>query len=695
MGAPPGAPTTKNRTLSPNDGLPARPTEGDWPYGFARNFLEPGPTCKNGTPLENEETMKEKFELLFSPLRVKNLVLKNRLVLPPMGTSYATSFGSVTPRFISYHRERAAGGVAINLVEFAVVEPWGKLNPNMVGVYEDSHIPGLKSLAEAVHQAGGKIGLQLGHPGRRARSSINGGRRPCAPSPLPEMGGETPYEMSASQIDYLQECFKKAAERAKAAGFDAVEIHAAHGYLIHQFLSPLTNRRTDEYGGSLENRSRFALEVLARIREGVGDEYPIFCRISGDDFLEGGSSLAEAKLFARYLEKGGADLIDVSAGVLESAERTVPPMAIEHGCNLPMVEEIKSQTNLPVMCVGRIKTLEEAERILQKKSADLIAMGRALLADPDLPRKGREGGNVRPCIGCNQGCIDRLYNGFPITCLVNARVGREAAIPSTGKARIAKRIAVIGGGPAGLEFARVASERGHKITLYEKEKELGGRFRIASLPPTRGEISEFVDYLIRSIRSLGVKIEMGVSVNAEDLAKSADFDEIVVADGARPVSLPLAEKAPNCFFAEDVLQGRAFLGAKIVILGGGMVGCETAERLAQDGKRVTIVEQLPEIARDMEARTRKLMLARLNSSGVEIICNTVVERLERDRVICRQGGLTFEIEGVEGTVLALGYKAESPTPCISSKKIHRIGDCVQARKAIEAVHEGFLLAMEI
>jgi 2,4-dienoyl-CoA reductase-like NADH-dependent reductase (Old Yellow Enzyme family)/thioredoxin reductase len=639
--------------------------------------------------------MKEKFEILFSPFTIKSLVLKNRLVMPPMGTSYATSFGEVTPRFISYHRERAAGGVGINLVEFTFVEAWGRLSSHMLAIYDDSHIPGLKSLVEAVHQAGGKIGIQIGHAGRRAGSSINGGRRPWAPSPIPELGGEIPYEMNQSQIDYLQECFKKAAQRAKQAGFDAVELHTAHGYLIHQFLSPLSNNRSDRYGGSLENRSRFALETLARIREGVGDEFPIFCRISGDEFVEGGSSLAEAKVFAQFLEKGGADVIDVSAGVLESAERTVPPMAVEHGCNVGLTEKIKRHVNLPVICVGRIKTLEEAELILQKKSADLIAMGRALIADPELPRKARAGGNVRPCIGCNQGCIDRLYNGLAITCLVNARVGREFQIPSLGKAPISKKIAVMGGGPAGLEFARVASERGHKVTLYEKERELGGRFRIASIPPKRSEINEFVEYLIRSIRSLGVKTEMGVLVKPEDLAKLEDFDEVVVAVGGVPISFPMGEMPSNVSFAEDVLQKKAHLGAKIVVVGGGMVGCETAEWIAENGRQVTLLEQLPEIAGDMESRTRKLMLARLNSNRVEILCNVVVERVEKDRVMYRQEGLTFEIERVDHIVLALGYRADSLTLRLESQRVHRIGDCLQPRKALEAVHEGFLLGVEI
>jgi 2,4-dienoyl-CoA reductase-like NADH-dependent reductase (Old Yellow Enzyme family)/thioredoxin reductase len=639
--------------------------------------------------------MTKKFDILFSPFTVKNLFLKNRMVYPPMGTSYATRFGSVTPRLISYHRERAAGGVGINWVEFTVVEPRGKLNPHMLGIYDDSHIPGLKSLVAAVHEAGGKIGIQLGHAGRRAKSSINGGRRPWGPSPFSEIGGEIPQEMNQSQIDYLQECFQKAARRAKEAGFDAVEIHAAHGYLIHQFLSPLSNRRTDSYGGSIENRCRFALETLARVREGVGEDYPLFCRISADEFVEGGSSLSEAKAFARFLEEAGADGIDVSAGVLESAERSVPPMAVEQGCNAGLAAEIKRAIGLPLICVGRIKSAEEAELILKKKSADLIAMGRALIADPELPRKAKEGGEIRPCIGCNQGCIDRLYNGLAITCMVNARVGREYQIPSLGRASISKKIAVIGGGPAGLEFSRVASLRGHRVTLFEKESELGGRFRIASIPPRRKEISEFIDYLAGSIRSSGVKTEMGVSIQPGHWAQAGDFDEVVVAVGGVPICLPLPESQSNIVLAEDVLQDKIPLGMKVVVIGGGMVGCETAEWIAQQGRQVIIVEQLPEVARDMEVRTLKLLLERLESHRVEIICGTQVECLAGSRVICRQGGLRFDIEEADNIVLALGYR---PNPLILQlpvNKVHQIGDCIQPRKAIEAVHEGFLLGAEI
>jgi 2,4-dienoyl-CoA reductase-like NADH-dependent reductase (Old Yellow Enzyme family)/thioredoxin reductase len=622
--------------------------------------------------------LEEQFAAVFSPFRVKNLTLKNHIVLPPMATWYATNCGEVTPRLVSYHQERAAGGVGLNIVEFTVVDALRKLDPHQLGIYDDSHIPGLTELVQAVHEAGGKIAIQIAHGGRRTRSAQNGGRRPWAPSAISELGGEIPYEMSQSQIEYLEDCFLQAARRAKQAGFDAIEIHNAHGYLIHQFLSPLSNQRTDKYGGTLENRSRFALEILARVRQAVGDDFPISCRISGDEFLDGGVSLAEAKLFAKLLEKGGADLIQVSAGVLESTERTIPPQAQEHGCNIGLAAEIKRSVNIPVIGVGRIKTLQEAETLLRENKVDLVAMGRAHIADPELLQKAR-----------------RLYTGFAITCLVNARVGREYELRFLGKATASKKIAVIGGGPGGMEFARVASSRGHKVTLFEKDKELGGRFRIAAIAPKKGEINEFIDYLSRSLREQGVEIKTGVAIKAEDLVKLNDFDEIVIAAGGDPVRLPVADAQANVAVAEDVLQNKIVLGSKIVVVGGGMVGCETADWIAQNGKQVVIVEQLAQIANDVESRTRKMLLARLESHKVEIICNAKAERFGKNKVVCSQAGIRFDIEGVDNIVLALGYRANGLMPQIPSAKVHRIGDCVEPRKAMSAIHEAFLLATEM
>ena len=638
--------------------------------------------------------MNEQFSAVFTPFTVKNLTLKNRIVLPPMATQYATTSGEVTPRLIAYHQERAAGGVGLNIVEFTGPEA-RRRRPNQAGIYDDALIPGLTALVTAVHEAGGKIAIQIAHAGRRTRSAMTNGLRPWAPSAIPELGGEVPYEMSQSQIDYMEDCFMQAARRAKQAGFDAIEIHCAHGYLIHQFLSPLSNRRTDKYGGSLENRARFSLEILALAREAVGNDFPISCRISGDEFLEGGATLADGKEYAKLLEKAGADIINVSAGVLESTERTIPPQAQPRGCNIGLAAAIKQSVNIPVIGAGRIKTLQEADALLREKKVDLVAMGRALIADPELLKKAQVGGNIRPCIACNQGCIGRLYANLPITCVVNARTGREYELRSFEKAPVPKKIAVIGGGPGGMEFARVAAGRGHKITLFEKEAELGGKFRIAAITPKKGEISEFVQYQTRALIELGVEIKTGAAIALEDLSKLSDFDEIVIAAGGDPIRLPAMDGQSNVSLAEDVLENKAVLGSKVVVVGGGMVGCETADWLAQSGKQVIILEQLPQFATDVETRTRKMLLQRLATQKVDMICNAKAERFNKDKVVCSQVGVEFTIEGVDNIVLALGYKPNSAFSQAQSSRIHKLGDCVEPRKAMASIHEGFLLGTRI
>ncbi len=638
--------------------------------------------------------MSEQFAAVFTPFTVKNLTLKNRIVLPPMATRYTTTSGEVTPRLIAYHRERTAGGVGLNIMEFTGPDV-RRRHPHQAGIYDDALILGLTALVKAVHEAGGKIAIQLAHAGRRTRSAMTNGLRPWAPSAIPELGGEVPYEMSQSQIDYMEDCFMQAARRAKQAGFDAIEIHCAHGYLIHQFLSPLSNRRTDKYGGSLENRARFSLEILAQAREAVGDDFPIFCRISGDEFLEGGATLADGKEYAKLLEKAGADIIHVSAGVLESTERTIPPQAQPRGCNIGLAAAIKQSVNIPVIGAGRIKTLQEADALLREKKVDLVAMGRALIADPELMNKTQVGGNIRPCIACNQGCIDRLYASLAITCVVNARTGREYELRSLEKALVSKKIAVIGGGPGGMEFARVAAERGHKITLFEKEAELGGKFRIAAIAPKKGEISEFVQYQSRALKELGVEIKTGAAIALEDLSKLSDFDEIVIAAGGDPVRLPAKEGQSNVSLAEDVLENKVVLGSKVVVVGGGMVGCETADWLAQSGKQVIILEQLPLFATDVEIRTRKMLLQRLAAQKVDMICNAKAEQFNKDKVVCSQGGVEFTIEGVDNIVLALGYKPNGAFLQAQSSRIHKLGDCVEPRKAMAAIHEGFLLGTRI
>jgi pyruvate/2-oxoglutarate dehydrogenase complex dihydrolipoamide dehydrogenase (E3) component len=305
------------------------------------------------------------------------------------------------------------------------------------------------------------------------------------------------------------------------------------------------------------------------------------------------------------------------------------------------------------------------------------------------------GGNIRPCLACNQSCIGRLYAGLAITCLVNARAGREYELRSLAKAPVPKKIAVIGGGPGGMEFARVAAERGHKVILFEKEAALGGNFRIAAIPPKKGEIGDFVQYQSRALKELGVEIRTGVAIALQDLSGLNDFDEIVIAAGGDPIRPPAAEGQGNVCLPEDVLQNKVALGSNVVVIGGGMVGCETADWLAESGKQVTVLEQLPQLAADVEIRTRKMLLLRLASHKVNTICNAKAERFGKDKVVYSEGGVESTIEGVDNIVLALGYRPNGAISQLPSKKVHKLGDCVEPRKAMAAIHEGFLLGTRV
>ncbi|MEM3726324.1 MAG: NADH:flavin oxidoreductase, partial [Candidatus Bathyarchaeia archaeon] len=395
---------------------------------------------------------------LFEPFQIGTMKLKNRIVMPPMGTNFSNEDGTVTQRLTNYHVERAKGGVGLIIVEGAYVEPRGKGSIKQLGVDHDNKIPGLRDLVTAVKANGAKVALQLFHGGRQSHSSIIG-TQPVSASEVPcRLTGETPRALTTSEIEELVEVFAEAARRVKEAGFDAVEIHGAHGYLINQFLSPLTNKRTDKYGGDVKKRARFLLEILERIREKVGESYPVLCRINGDDYIEGGIKLEEAKIIAKMLEDGGVDALHISGGIYDSPiPVTTAPMALPHGVMVHLAAGIKKVVNVPVIAVGRLDDPKLAEEILQQGKADLVSMGRALLADPYLPKKIADGAldEINPCIACDE-CIGRLFFNEDIACTVNAALGREEEY-RIEKAKVRKRVLVVGGGPAGMEAARVSA----------------------------------------------------------------------------------------------------------------------------------------------------------------------------------------------------------------------------------------------
>ena len=637
------------------------------------------------------------FPLLFSPISIKGLALKNRIVMPPMCTSFATVGGAVTDRQIGYYSARARGGVGLINVEFTYVHPAGKVFEHMLGIYDDRLIPGLRRLTDSVHREGAKVFIQVSHAGRRTHSDVIG-CLPVAPSPIARLNGETPRELSLPEVEEMIQAFIQAARRAKEAGFDGVMIHMAHGYLIQQFLSPLSNKRMDRYGGGLEGRSRFALEILKGIRQEVGNDYPITCRLCGDEFVRGGIDLKEAIETSRLLEIQGLDAIEVSAGTHETPQIMSAPPHFPMGFLSHLSEGIKKEVSIPVGIVGRIHEPGLAEALLEQGKADLIDIGRALIADPEWPNKAYQGrlDEICPCTSCNQGCNDRMYNQQDISCTVNPGVGKEITFAIT-PARKRKKVVILGGGPAGLEAARIAAMRGHSVSLYEKERELGGQLRIASVPPAKEDFDRLRKFFLKEVERLGIKVIYG-KIDKKAIAKlSPDF--IVVAVGGKPMEFEGARfKDGKVISAWEVLSGQKPLGKRVVIIGGGQVGLETADFLLNQGKEITILEMLKRPGADMSQRARKMVLERLTQNGVEILTEAKAMSVKEDGLVFNRAGALDWIRGVDSVIVAVGTAPQEVGIRGLEKMglaIRWIGDGKVPRKAFDAIHEGFSVGLEI
>jgi 2,4-dienoyl-CoA reductase-like NADH-dependent reductase (Old Yellow Enzyme family)/thioredoxin reductase len=638
------------------------------------------------------------FPLLFSPISINSLTLKNRIVMPPMCTAYATIGGAVTDRIVSYYTERAKGGVGLIDVEYTYVAWEGKIHEHMLGIYDDRLIPGLKRLTDAVHAAGAKVAIQLSHGGKRARSDVIGSL-PCAPSPIPSPAGEMPRELTLAEIEEIIDAFISAAGRAKKAGFNAIMLHMAHGYLIHQFLSPYTNRRSDGYGGDLDGRARLALEILRGVRQEVGKDFPITCRFCGDEYLKGGIDQKMAIEIAKLLEANGMDAIEVSFGSPDSTQPSGPrPPNVPMGFLADVSHAIKKVVSIPVGVVGRIHHPRVAEAILQERKADLIAVGRGLIADPYWPQKALDGrtGEICPCISCNEGCADRMYNQLDVSCTVNPSVGRESST-CIEIAKRRKNVLILGGGPAGLEAARIAALRGHKVHLCEKKKELGGQLRISSAPPGKEVLEELRQFLIREITRLGVEISYK-SIDRNGIKKLSPH-EIVVAVGGTPKPLDVRGiRNGGVSSAWEVLLGKKPVGKRVAIIGGGGVGLETGVFLLEEGREITILEMLNQPGQDMGPRTRRIVLTKLVQHGVEIITQSRVVAIEKNCIVFNRGGLMERTEGFDSIIIAVGTISQHSGIRGLEKMgfpIRFIGDCLNPRKLIDAIHEGFFAGIEI
>ncbi len=643
---------------------------------------------------------------LFEPIRIGRLELKNRIVMAAMVSNFATKDGFVTDRLKSYHANIAKGGPALNVTEASYVSIEGKRSTFSLAAYDEKFIPGLSELADAVHEEGGKIALQIFHGGRECSSEITG-FQPIAPSSLISRfraitkRTEPPRQMSVEEIESMVSKFGDAGRRARDARFDAVEVQAAHGYLITQFLSPYSNKRTDRYGGDATGRSTFLLEILRDIKKKAGTDFPVIVKLNINDYVEGGITPEEARITAQLLARGGANAIIASAGLLESRPyRIVPAMSIPDFTNIQYAALIKKHVQIPVVAIGRIIEPIKAARVIEEGKADLVALGRALLSDPEWPKKALEGrfDDIRECIACNQGCIDNIHKMRPFTCLQNPMIGREREF-EIQKAERPKKVVVIGGGPAGLEAARVAALRDHRVTLYEQEKESGGQIRIGRVPPHRDELGKVADYLVRQVTKVGVRLKLGEKILPE-MVENLEADVIVVATGSTPLVPEIkGVDRKNVVYAVEVIAGNVSVGRRVVIVGAGLVGLETADFLIERGKEVILLEMLDMIAADTGTANRIYFEDKFSQRGVEILVGARVTIIDEDGVIYLQKGWTRKILGVDTVVLATGAKADdSLWGVLRDKKIvnvFAIGDCVKPRNAMEAIYEGSKIAREI
>ena len=643
------------------------------------------------------------LKYLFQPIKIGNMEVKNRLVMPPMGIHFGVDGdGNVTPQLSEYYAARARGGTGMVITGGVAVSPTGKDLKVQIAIWDDSFIPALREMTNRFHEnSDAKFGAQLLHGGRQVSHNDK-----VAPSPIPALAvvQGTPRELSIDEIKETVGTFGDSAKRAREAGFDFVEIHAAHGYLISEFLAPNANKRQDTYGGSFENRIRFLLEIIEDIKEKAGPDFSVGIRYNGNDYIEDGWTLEDAKRLAPILEENGANYLHISAGIYGSYPPgiTIPSMYGEHGCFVSLAQEVKREVSIPVITTGRIKQPEYADRLIKEGKADMVSMGRANLADPEIANKARSGriADIRPCLGCCLGCIENVWRGAESSCVMNPEMNREYLFMGKDKVRNPRKILVIGAGPSGLAFARTAGIRGHRIIICEEKGYLGGMLHTASIPPGRAELMELVEYYKRELNKLNIEIRLNVKVD-NDLIDSIDPDVAVMATGSLP-EVPqlegLFETDMEIHTVIDVLEKKSILGDRVIVLGGNQAGLEVADYIAEMDKEVLVLERTSHFAKEMATNDRTYLRERLKRPNVQIFKEVSIKHFLSDGIVFELKGKDIREEGFGDIVISEGMRSiRHPADLFKDRSVelHFIGDAKGPRTLLESQTEAYDLGISI
>lgn len=636
------------------------------------------------------------FKKLLEPIKIGNVDIKNRMSTAPMEVLYCDENGMVTDRYLKYVEARAKGGFGLIINEaHAVLKGTGGFT-KCSGMWMDEQIEGQKKVADTAHKYGAKIAIQLIHVGRQSEECVTK-RRLTAPTAVQDPTlYETPEELTYEGIQEVVNAFGDAATRVRKAGYDFVEVHGAHGYLIQQFLSPYSNKRTDEYGGNLYNRARFSLEIVENIRKKAGVDFPIIFRLSMTEFMKGGLTIAETRAYSKMLEEAGVAAIHASQGNYAEIRYMLPPAAVPRAFTADLAAEIKNIVSIPVINVGRYNDPFVAEAVLDAGKADIIAFARQSLTDPEFPNKTKAGkiDQIQHCIGCLQGCIGGveygIYAQVPVICLVNPVLAYEGEFDFS-PAEKSKNVVIIGGGVAGMEAAYAAARRGHSVTIYEKSDKLGGQWLYAAMAPNKQELTTVVVWLKKQLRDLNVDIKLNTEFKLDTLVNNK-VDAVIVATGAVPVKPAIKGiDSASVRYIPEVLGCKRTMGAKCVVIGGGEVGCETAAFLAEISKNVTIIESTDTLCANGQTAVNSFLFDYLDDKKVSIFTQSDVTEITDNSVTYMKNGEAIVIEGVTDVVVAVGSKSldELSNSIKGIEKVVVIGDAKVAKDGLAAIADGF------